>query len=163
MAVILPEEPSTAQGTAGSCIYQTEDGWGAEAAKFFASAQPGSSCEMRNKSCGWPHLERTAAPTQTMASCSRASSSCLPLCSAGMCCPASPSAGMCCPAFPGGCSSAIVILLQSCMPSEFICHIPGTGIHQSVVTGLLISVRLAFEDMGKFPSLTLFKGAYSIQ
>lgn len=47
-------------------------------------------------------------------------------------------------ASPGGCSSAIVILLQSCMPSEFICHIPGTGIHQSVFTGLLISVRLAF-------------------
>lgn len=64
---------------------------------------------------------------------------------------------------PAHCSSDIVILLQSSVPSEFICHILWTGIHQSVFTVLLISVRLAFKDTDKFPSLTLFKGAYSIQ
>lgn len=64
---------------------------------------------------------------------------------------------------PAHCSSDIVILLQSSVPFEFICHILWAGIHQSIFTSLLISVRLAFKDMDKFPSLTLFKGAYSIQ
>lgn len=69
-----------------------------------------SSYEMRNK--GWPHLERMAAPTEAVASSSSPSS--LPPCQCGERLAWLP---------PARCSSDIVILLQSCMPSEFICHI----------------------------------------
>lgn len=77
--------PWRAQHCTGSTreVCLLEGGWvGCRSSQIFASAQPGSSCRMRNKGCGWPHLERTAAPTQTASSSSSASS--VPCASAGM-------------------------------------------------------------------------------